>query len=275
MNNPTKKYFNNSSMENDPYHYWREGLVLDNDGDYEHDSSIAQKFKEYESYVNSLNRYWDAPSQNLNKTWSVPKQDETPVESPPKITTSPKNDYNNFILCDCNGGEYIPNGREYLSEFCPCGRTRLTEYDRKEHYNKRFKLLEYKSVRIVISTDEDSVGIVIGKQYITLNRLKTEYNVDITFKKANRIFPKPAFIISSLGKDAINIIQCANAINRLIGIATRFPKPKSNTMTLETPVTPMIPKYPLIGDPPKFNLDLHNVWGSNECVNGTDPWYTR
>ena len=257
-------------LNKDPYHYWREGIVIDNDGDYEHDPSIAQKFKEYESYVNSLNKFWDAPSQNLNKTWSVPKQDETPVESAPKITTSPKNDYNSFILCECNGGEYIPTGREYLSEFCPCGRTRWNEYDKQENYNKRFiKLLEFKTIRIVISTDENNVGIVIGKQYRTLYKLIKEYNVDIKFKKANRIFPKPAFIISSLGKDSINIIQCANAINRLIGVATRFPKSESN------PMTPITKKYRLIGDPSKFNVDLHNVWGSNDCVNATDPWYSR
>ena len=47
-----------------------------------------------------------------------------------------------------------------------------------------------------------------------------EYNVDI--KKANRIFSKPAFIIRSYEKNAIKIIQCANAINHLIDIATRF-----------------------------------------------------
>ena len=273
MSNPTTNYFNRDRLENDPYQYMRDGFVIDNDGDYEHGPSIAQKFKEYERWENEYNKFWDAPSQNLNKTWSVPKQDEKPVESPPKITTSPKNDYNSFILCECNGGEYIPTGREYLSEFCPCGRTRWDEYDKKENYNNRFiKLLEYKTIRIVISTDEDNVGIVIGKQYRTLNRLKTEYNVDITFKKANRIFSKPAFIISSLGKDSINIIQCANAINRLIGIATRFPKPESNP---ETPANPVRSKYPSIGDPPKFNLDFHNVWGSNECVNATDPWYSK
>lgn len=230
MSNPSTNNSHSRLLDIDPYSNIRHGIIMDNDGDYEHDPSIEQKFKEWEQWENT---YYT----NLNNTWSAPKSVKTQVETPPKIIQSPKIDYDKFILCECDGGGvYIPTGREYLSEFCPCGRTRWSEYDKKENYNKRFiKLLEYKSVRIVISTDEDNVGIVIGKQYRTLNRLKTEYNVDIKFKKANRIFPKPAFIIISLGKDAINIIECANAINHLISIATRFPKPESN------PVTPVIP----------------------------------
>ena len=135
-----------------------------------------------------------------------------------------RNDINDYIECQCMGGQYIPTNKDYLSDFCPCGRTRWSDSSKEENYNKRFiYLLEYKYIRVVISTDEDKIGIVLGKQYGTLNRLKSEYNVDIRFKKANTIFPKPAFIISAMGKDAINIIQCVNAINRLIGIATRFP----------------------------------------------------
>jgi len=126
--------------------------------------------------------------------------------------------------------------------------------------NRYIKPPEYKSVRIVISTEEDKVGIVIGKQYKTLNKLMSEYNVDIKFKKANRFFTKPAFIISTLEKDAINIIHCSNAINRLIGIATRFPK--SNNL-------------PVIMEPLLTNIDMYNVWGSKDCVNATNPWYSR
>ena len=84
----------------------------------------------------------------------------------------------------------------------------------------------HRKVSLKISTQDDYVGIVLGRQYANLRYLKNKYKVNIRFYKANSKFPNPAFEISSLGKNSINIIRCYNHITHLLSVAMTYPVSK-------------------------------------------------
>ena len=81
----------------------------------------------------------------------------------------------------------------------------------------------HRKLSLKISTQDDYVGIVLGRQYANLRYLKNKYKVNIRFYKANSKFPNPAFEISSFGKNSINIIRCYNHITHLLSVAMMYP----------------------------------------------------